>query len=94
MKRNRRINRDFIFNTKLLCASLIVGCYIMIMFVLPLLLVTALPIIAFINIAVMAVGILPEILCLTEKAVFRVISDICILAGFVSFVFIICYMFV
>lgn len=66
----------------------------MIMFVLPLLLVTALPIIAFINIAVMAVGILPEILCLTEKTVFKVISDICVLAGFVSFVFIICYMLV
>lgn len=94
MKRNRRINRDFIFNIKLLCASLIVGCYIIIMFVLPLLLVTALPIIAFINIAVMVVGILPEILCLTEKTVFRVISDICFFAGFVSFVFIICYMFV
>lgn len=87
-------NSDLIFRLKLLCAFFIFVGYILVFFILPLLLITALPIIAFINIAVIAVGILLEILCLTEKTVFRVISDICFFAGFAFFVLIICYIFV
>ncbi len=59
-----------------MCFFIFVG-YILVFFILPILLITALPIIAFINIAVIAVGILLEILCPTGKTVFRVISDIC-----------------
>ncbi len=79
---NLKRNSDLIFRLKLLCAFFIFVGYILVFFILPLLLITALPIIAFINIAVIAVGILLEILCLTEKTVFRVISDICFFAGF------------
>ncbi len=91
---NLKRNSDLIFRLKLLCAFFIFVGYILVFFILPLLLITALPIIAFINIAVIAVGILLEILCLTEKNVFRVISDICFFAGFAFFVLIICYIFV
>ena len=63
-------------------------------FVLLLLLITALPILALINLFIIAVGILLEILCLTDKLVFRIISDVCIILGVISFVLIVCNIFI
>ncbi len=94
LKGNRRINRDLVFNLKLLCVSLIFGGYMLIVFALPLLLITALPILALLNILIAAAGIILEISGLTEKAIFRMISDICMIAGFACFVFVICRIFV
>lgn len=92
MKHFRR-NSDLVFNLKLLCTSLIFGGYMLIFFVFPLLLITALPILAFINIFVVAVGIFLEIFRLTEKKTLRIISDICIIAGVIYFVCIFLRMF-
>ncbi len=89
-----KINKDLIFSLKLICAAFILGAYLLIVFVLLLLLITALPILALINLFIIAVGILLEILCLTDKLVFRIISDVCIILGVISFVLIVCNIFI
>ena len=86
-------NNDLIFGLKLLCAFLIFAGYMLIFFILPLLFLTPLPIFVLMNFLIVAVGILLEILTLTEKTVFRIISNICSAVGLVYFFVLICCTF-
>lgn len=92
--KNLKRNNDFIFGLKLLCAFLIFAGYMLIVLVLPLLLITALPILALINILIVAAGIILEILRLVEKPMFRIISDICIFTSLIYFVIVVCRIFI
>ena len=86
-------NSDLIFRLKLLSAFFIFVGYMLVFFILPLLLITPLPIFVLMNFLILAVGILLEILTLTEKTAFRIISDICSTAGLVCFIVLICCVF-
>lgn len=93
IKRGRR-NKDFIFNLKLSCASIIFYGYFMIIFILPVLLYTELPILAFTNVLIASVGVIIEISKFSEKRVFRIISDACVIVGVIYFIILICRIFV
>lgn len=93
MRRFKR-NIDLIFTLKLICAAFVFGGYMLIVLVLPLLLITELPILALINILIIAAGIVLEILRLVEKPVFGIISDICSIFGLVYFIIVVCRIFI